>query len=92
MPFPLRAINPTQLSNTEIPPNAHNPLEYVTNATLSQAMRQLACLLRLADDLFQELGDQCNNINLSTSRINTRVLKLKKKVDKYNPKKESLRK
>ena len=32
--------------------------ECVTNQTLCQAMRQLASLLKQADDLFQDLGGQ----------------------------------
>jgi len=90
MPFPVRPIHPTHLSNRELPPNVDNQLECVTNATLAQAMRQLACLLRQADDLFLDLGTQCNNINQTTLRINKRVAKLKEKVDNYNPKKEKL--
>ena len=92
MPFPLRPISPTHLSKSEIPSDMDNPLEYITNTTLTQAMRQLASLLRQADDLFQDLGDRCNNINLSTNRINMRVTKLREKVEKYNPRKEKLRK
>eukprot|EP00090_Calanus_glacialis_P047494 TRINITY_DN989_c0_g1_i1.p1 TRINITY_DN989_c0_g1~~TRINITY_DN989_c0_g1_i1.p1 ORF type:complete len:1577 (+),score=288.14 TRINITY_DN989_c0_g1_i1:339-5069(+) len=90
MPFPVRPINPTHLSNGELPADVDNQLECITNATLAQAMRQLACLLRQADDLFLDLGTQCNNINLTTVRINKRVTKLKEKVDNYNPKKEKL--
>ena len=92
MPFPVRPIDPTHLSNRQLPPSVDNQLECVTNTTLAQAMRQLACLLRQADDLFLDLGTQCNNINLTTTRINKRVVKLREKVDDYNPKKEKPRK
>jgi len=90
MPFPVRPIHPTHLSNGELPETVDDQLECVTNATLAQAMRQLACLLRQADDLFLDLGTQCNNINQTTVRINKRVERLREKVENYNPKKAKL--
>ena len=92
MPFRVRPIHPTHLSNGELPETVDDQLECVTNATLAQAMRQLACLLRQADDLFLDLGTQCNNINQTTVRINKRVERLREKVENYNPKKAKLRK
>ena len=92
MPFPLRPINPTHISKTANPDETHNPLEYVTNATLTQAIQQMASLICQANDLFEDLAEQCHTINQSTKTINERVLKLAEKVENYNPKKEMIRK
>ena len=58
---------------------------------LFQAIKQLASILRQADDLFTDLGSQCSQINQRTARIKTRLEKLGPKVDSYNPRKQKIR-
>lgn len=67
-----------------------NPRECVTNQTLCQAMRQLASLLKQADDLFQDLGGQVANIQSRAGKVQGRVVNLQERVQKHNPKKEKL--
>ena len=47
--------------------------ECVTNQTLCQAMRQLASLLKQADDLFQELGGQVGHCAIMMEILVTRI-------------------
>ena len=72
MANPLRPINPTHVN----PDETHNPLEYATNATHTQAIQQMASLICQANDLFKYLGEQCHNINQSARTISI-VLKVK---------------
>ena len=61
MPLATRPISPVHLASRGAGASCSSmacPREAVTNTTLCQAMRQLASLLKQADDLFQDLGGQ----------------------------------
>ena len=56
-----------------------------------QAVRQLASILRQAEDLFQDLGTECVKIHARTERINKRIGSLGVTVAAYNPRKQKIR-
>lgn len=61
MPFPTRPLHPSSLGRSP-PPLGEEPLQWVTNQNLCQAMRQLVSLLRQADSMFGDLevrGEGC---------------------------------
>ena len=71
MANPLRPINPTHVN----PDETHNPLEYATNASHTQAIQQIASLICQANDLFKDQGEDCHNINQNARTISI-VLKV----------------
>ena len=54
MPFPTRPIQPSSLGRGP-PPPGEDPLQWMTNQNLCQAMRQLVSLLKQADSVFGDL-------------------------------------
>ena len=54
MPFPTRPLQPVCLGRVP-PPPGEDPLLWVSNHNLCQAMRQLVSLLKQADSLFADL-------------------------------------
>ena len=61
MPFPTRPLQPSSLGRGPLPPG-EEPLQWVTNQNLCQAMRQLVSLLKQADSVFGDLevrGEGC---------------------------------
>ena len=54
MPFPTRPLQPSSLGRGP-PPPGEEPLQWVTNQNLCQAMRQLVSLLKQADSMFGDL-------------------------------------
>ena len=61
MPFPTRPLQPPSLGKGP-PPPGEDPLQWVTNQNLCQAMRQLVSLLKQADSVFGDLevrGEGC---------------------------------
>ena len=54
MPFPTRPLQPACLGRVP-PPPGEDPLLWVSNHNLCQAMRQLVSLLKQADSLFADL-------------------------------------
>ena len=54
MPFPTRPLQPASLGRVP-PPPGEDPLLWVSNQNLCQAMRQLVSLLKQADSLFADL-------------------------------------
>lgn len=97
MPFVQRSIEPKYLSRTHLFDEEGNPkvldeeLQAVTNNTLCNALRQLASLVLAADDIFQELGGQLQNINTRSEAIKVKINVLEERVDKYDPKEVTVR-
>jgi len=90
MPFAVRPITPTVLSAGPVPEHVGNEFDCVTNYTLAQAMRQMASLLKQADDIFGDLENQCAAINSTTKNIMDRVVTIEEKVNKLDSKKENI--
>lgn len=64
----------------------------VTNLTLSNALRQLASLMLLANDIFEELNKELGQITCRSKGIKSRIDKLGERVDEFDPKLVTVRK
>lgn len=98
MPFVQRVVEPKYLSRTSLRDNEGKPkvsdeeLQAVTNCTLSNALRQLASLVLLAEDIFSELTAQLQGCTERSKIAQTRILKINEIVQQYDPKKVTVRK
>ncbi|XP_026322359.1 uncharacterized protein LOC113231977 [Hyposmocoma kahamanoa] len=93
MPFVQRVVEPKYLSRTSLRDEDGNPrvsdeeLQAVTNCTLSNALRQLASLVLLAEDIFSELTGQLHGITERSKLAHAKIEKISEIVQKYDPKK-----
>lgn len=98
MPFVQRVVDPKFLSRTSLrdengkPKVTDEELQAVTNCTLSNALRQLASLVLLAEDIFSELTSQLEGITERSKVARTKIEKIYEIVEKYDPKKVPVRK
>lgn len=67
-------------------------LEAVTNLTLSNALRQLASLVLVANDIFTELNQELRSVTERTSTIKQRITVLEVTVQEHDPKLVPVRK
>ncbi|XP_047528482.1 uncharacterized protein LOC125065100 [Vanessa atalanta] len=92
MPFVQRVVEPKFLSRTSLRDEDGKPrvtdeeLQAVTNCTLSNALRQLASLVLLAEDIFSELTSQLEGITERSKVARTKIEKIHELVEKYDPK------
>ncbi|XP_050343196.1 uncharacterized protein LOC126768865 [Nymphalis io] len=93
MPFVQRVVEPKFLSRTSLRDEDGKPrvtdeeLQAVTNCTLSNALRQLASLVLLAEDIFSELTSQLEGITERSKVARTKIEKIHELVENYDPKK-----
>ncbi|XP_050667530.1 uncharacterized protein LOC126967137 isoform X4 [Leptidea sinapis] len=93
MPFVERVVEPKFLSRTSLHDQAgtqkvtDEELQAVTNCTLSNALRQLASLVLLAEDIFSELTSQLEGVTERSKAAQTKLGKINELVEKYDPKK-----
>lgn len=66
--------------------------EAVTNLTLSNALRQLASLVLIANDIFTELNKELHDIGDRAIVIKQRIDTLDKRVEQFDPKLVTVRK
>lgn len=98
MPFVQRAVEPKFLSRTSLRDENGRPrvtdeeLQAVTNCTLSNALRQLASLVLLAEDIFNDLTCQLQGITERSKAAQVKIEKINQIVEKYDPKKVPVRK
>lgn len=98
MPFVQRVVEPKFLSRTSLrdedgrPKVTDEELQAVTNCTLSNALRQLASLVLLAEDIFSDLTSQLQDITERSKIARTKIEKIYESVEKYDPKKVPVRK
>lgn len=78
-------------TNRAVPINDYE-LETVTNLTLSNALKQLASLVLIADDIFTELNKELKCVSERSLTIKGRINLLEKKVDEHDPKLVTVRK
>lgn len=97
MPFVQRVVEPKYLSRTSLRDElgrakvSDDELQAVTNCTLSNALRQLASLVLLAEDIFNELTAELHGITERSKCAQTKVEKISEIVEKYDPKKVPVR-
>ncbi|XP_013171504.1 PREDICTED: uncharacterized protein LOC106120673 isoform X2 [Papilio xuthus] len=93
MPFVQRVVEPKFLSRTSLrdedgrPKVTDEELQAVTNCTLSNALRQLASLVLLAEDIFSDLTSQLQEITERSKVARAKIEKINESVEKYDPKK-----
>lgn len=93
-----RVVEPKYLSRTSLRDEEGKPrvsdeeLQAVTNCTLSNALRQLASLVLLAEDIFSELTGQLHGITERSKVAQAKIEKISEIVEKYDPKKVPVRK
>ncbi|KPJ06046.1 Wiskott-Aldrich syndrome protein family member 1 [Papilio machaon] len=98
MPFVQRVVEPKFLSRTSLrdedgrPKVTDEELQAVTNCTLSNALRQLASLVLLAEDIFSDLTSQLQEITERSKVARAKIEKINESVEKYDPKKVPVRK
>lgn len=98
MPFVQRVVEPKFLSRVNLHDEGGTPkikdgeLEAVTNYTLSSALRQLASVVLIANDIFEGLNKQLEDVTQRTGKLRTRINSLEEAVAGYDPKMVTVRK
>lgn len=86
MPFITRCVEPKFLSRKPLDNSVKDDLEAVTNATLVEALKQLACLVVFADEIFQDLTSQVKVIQSRTEKLKSTIGRVDQVVSKLNAK------
>lgn len=98
MPFVQRIIEPKFLSRTSLFNTdgkarvTDDELIAVTNNTLANALRQLASLLLVANDIFVELAKELQTVTQRTDALKNQIESLEEEVFTFDPKKVTVRK
>jgi hypothetical protein len=98
MPFVQRVVEPKFLSRRSLHADDGQPivtdyeLEAVTNNTLSSALRQLASLVLIANDIFEDLRKQLQDVSERSKRLQNRIVSVEGKVMAFDPRKVTVRK
>ncbi|KAK7867639.1 hypothetical protein R5R35_014830 [Gryllus longicercus] len=99
MPFVQRVVEPVFLSrrNAASEEEENNKsltdyeLETVANTTLSNALRQLASLVLIANDIFDSLTKELEDVRDRSSKLRKRIEAVEGKVSEYDPKTVTVR-
>ncbi|XP_055678577.1 mucin-2 [Lutzomyia longipalpis] len=76
-----------QIAATQkVVPVSDHELEAVTNVTLSNALKQLASLVLIANDIFTELNAQLQSVSDRSRGIKSRIDALEQRVEAFDPK------
>lgn len=87
MPFINHRVSPVYLSKQKISSDkVQNELDAVCNNTLVQTVRQMACLVRLADDIFARVYSEFCVINQRSRNIQLRLANITDVVDALDAK------
>ena len=73
MPLPRYTIQPTRISQVQMPEKLDNELEFVSNETLCNLMHQMASVASVASEIFDELTTDLAAISNRLGRIEERV-------------------
>lgn len=98
MPFVQRVVTPVHLSKAKLHDDRGRPtvndqeLEAISNHTLCFALRQLASVLRIANEVFEQLNGELDQVKDKSSSLKGRVANLQLAVDGYDPKNVTVRK
>uniref|UniRef100_A0A182NCD6 Wiskott-Aldrich syndrome protein family member n=1 Tax=Anopheles dirus TaxID=7168 RepID=A0A182NCD6_9DIPT len=97
MPFVKRVVTPKYIARSSklalqpyaaapTIPVADNEFEALTNVTLSNALRQLASLVYISNQIFTELHQELSSVNERSLGIKQRIDRLSQKVEQFDPK------
>ena len=97
MPFVLRQVTPVRLSRrpsstTADDNNDDDARQLVTNWTLTACLRQLASLVSLAGDIFDQCQAQAQALNERTLQLRQRLDKVQSAVDALDSRTVEIRK
>lgn len=99
MPFVIRKIEPRYLCRSHVPagPAAQDwpvgaELPAVANGALANSLKQLACVLSKAEDIFAELTIELTNVAERSGRLRCRLDKVEERLGTIDPKKIPVRK
>ena len=92
MPFVTRAVEPVILSRRKVGEEDKFDFGAVSNNTLVGVLLQLGSLVQLADELFQELTQDCQEVIYRTQRLRNRVVNIADKVENLNARVVKVRK
>jgi hypothetical protein len=82
----------TSAAGTQQKPLSDYELATVTNTTFSNAIKQLASLMLIANEIFTELNCELQQIKDRSGNIRLRINKLATNVDSHDPKLVTVRK
>lgn len=88
MPFVKWTIEPVFLSRQPIPPdkNVSDELEACANSALVGTLRQLACLVAVADNIFEGIAAECKHIYERSVQLKDKLDRCEKSVSQLNAK------
>lgn len=98
MPFIQRTVQPQYLSQKSLfDENGRSlvsdfELEAVTNNTLSNVLRQLASLVLVANDIFEDLAKQLQDVHERSTKLKASIHLLEDKLTGCDPKTVTVRK
>lgn len=91
MPFVQRVVRPKYLSRVNLHDDDGKPkikdgeLEAVTNFTLSSALRQLASVVLIANEIFEGLSKELEDVTERTTKLRTKINAVEEKVKNFDP-------
>jgi|SRR6218665_606239 len=85
MPLVKRTIEPVEISRNHVTSGIKNELDFVTNSTLGNVIRQLSSLSKHVEDIFGELHHESCSLFNRTCQLNERIDRLKIKITQLNP-------
>ena len=80
MPLVKREIEPVHVSRVPVAQGVQNELEYMTNSSLANVIRQLSSLAHHAEDMFAELASEAMKFHQRTDTLHRRIETLRVKV------------
>lgn len=88
MPFVKWTVEPVFLSRQPIPPdkNVTDELEASANTTLVGTLRQLACLVSVADCIFEGISAECKLIQQRSESLRDKIERCERTVTELNAK------
>ena len=98
MPLVTRTIEPKYLSRKSLfDENGKSlindyELEAVTNNTLTNVLRQLASLVLVANDIFEDLARHLQNVYERSCKLKIKINNVEDNLLEYDPKKITVRK
>lgn len=80
MPLSKHTVEPVKISQVHVSDGVNNELEFVSNATMCNVMRQISSIGKLATNMFEELTVDLTKITNRTRKLSDRVDKLHENV------------
>ncbi|KXJ82235.1 hypothetical protein RP20_CCG015003 [Aedes albopictus] len=84
--YVARSTKPSHSRGTAALPVQDYELEAITNLTLSNALRQLASLVLISNQIFTELNKELASVSERSLGIKQRIDNLSKRVEEFDPK------